>query len=330
MLDTLLGKNNPSGKLNETWPLSLSDTPCANYYPSKERTAEYREGLYVGYRYYDSANIPIKYPFGYGLSYTKFEYSNIAVSSEEVKFTLKNVGNVDGSEIAQIYISCNSENVYRPKKELKGFTKVFLKAGESQEISVKFDDKSFRYFDVTTNSWQIEDADYTVMVARNVRDVELQATIHINGIKSSVSYPICYKEANIKNVSDEDYEKLLGRKIPNGLWGGKIEENDAFCQLYYSKGIFARLLYKILTSLKNNAEKKGKTDINILFVYNMPFRALSKVSIGMVSKKMTKDIVFMMNGHFFRGLGRLIVDFFKNRKNSSNFKKLLKNLDENS
>ena len=328
MLDTLLGKNNPSGKLNETWPLSLSDTPCSNYYPSKERTAEYREGLYVGYRYYDSANIPVKYPFGYGLSYTKFEYSNIVLNSEEVRFTLKNIGGIDGSEIAQIYISCDSENVYRPKKELKGFTKVFLKAGESQEISVKFDDKAFRYFDVTTNSWQIEDADYTVMVSRNVSEIELQATIHISGIKPSVSYPACYKEANIKNVSDEDYEKLLGRKIPDGSWSGKISENDAFCQLYYSKGIFARLLYKILTSLKNDAEKKGKTDINILFVYNMPFRALSKVSIGMVSKKMTDDVVFMMNGHFFRGFGHLIVDFFKNKKNSSKFKKHLEQLDE--
>ena len=139
-----------------------------------------------------------------------------------------------------------------------------------------------------------------------------------------------YRNANIKNVSDSDFEMVLGRPIPCGNWSGEIEENDAFCQLYYAKSPVARLLYKILTSLKDKSEAKGKPDLNILFIYNMPFRAVAKMSIGLVSKKMTEDIVFIMNGHFWRGLGRLIVDFVKNLINSAKFNNTLKNLETNS
>ena len=132
------------------------------------------------------------------------------------------------------------------------------------------------------------------------------------------------ERADIENVSDENFEKLLGRPIPNGKWGGVLTENDAICQLYYAKSGVARLLYKVLTNMKDKAEAKGTPDLNILFIYNMPVRAIAKMSGGMVSKKMTEDILFMFNGHFWRGLGRLIVDFFKNLGNISKFNKSLK------
>jgi beta-glucosidase len=325
MVDALIGKINPSGKLSETWPIALSDTPCANYFPSKERTAEYREGLYVGYRYYDSANVPVRYPFGYGLSYTKFEYSDIEINGNDVSFTLKNIGERDGAEVAQLYVSCQNGVVYRPKKELKGFSKVFLKAGESKKVSIKLDDKAFRYFDTESHSWQVEDADYDIIIASSVSDVKLCATLHVDGTKPTAPSPLCYKNADIKNVSDEDFKVLLGREIPNGAFGGELTANDAFCQLYYAESLIARLIYKVLTSIKNKAEAKGKPNLNIMFIYNMPFRAIAKMSNGLVSEKMVDDIVFIFNGHLLRGLGRLIVDFFKNLNHSSKFNKLLKN-----
>ena len=328
MVDALLGKVNPSGKLNETWPEKLEDTPCYEYFPSQERTAEYREGLYVGYRYYDSANVPVKYPFGYGLSYSEFEYSDIETDEKSVSFIIKNIGTYDGSEVAQMYISCNSKNVYRPKKELKGFKKVFLKAGESQKVTIPFDEYTFRYFNTKNNAWEIEDTDYEICIAKNVSDIVLKKAIHISGKVADVSSPACYMNAEIKGVSDADFEAILGHEIPDGKWGGKITENDALCQLYYAKGGFARLLYKILNSSKNKAEKKGKPNINILFIYNMPIRAIAKMSGGMVSKKMTDDILFIVNGHFFRGFGRLIADFFRNRRRSSKYNKLLNTLDK--
>ena len=324
MVDALLGKINPSGKLNESWPHSLEDVSSSPYFPSKERTAEYREGLFVGYRYFESAGVPVRYPFGYGLSYTNFTYSDIEVTPTDVSFTVANTGDSAGAEVAQLYVSCKNGSVYRPKKELKGFQKVFLAAGESQRVSIAFDDKTFRYFDTEENAWRVEDADYDICIARNASDVALSGVLHVAGKKAKENAPTCYKNADIKAVSNADFEALLGHAIPDGKWNGEITENDALCQLYYAKGAFARFLCRVLTSLKNKAEAKGKPNLNILFIYNMPTRAIAKFSNGMVSKKMTEDILFMFNGHFWRGLGRLVVDFFKNLGNISKFNKFLK------
>lgn len=330
MANALLGKINPSGKLNESWPLSLDDAPCTPYFPSKERTAEYREGLFVGYRYYDTAGVPVRYPFGYGISYTEFEYSGIEATSEGVTFTVTNVGDRDGAEVAEVYVAAKNSGVYRPKKELRGFAKVHLGAHEQARISVPFDDKTFRVFDTHSGEWVTEDTDYEILVAKNASDVVLSKVIHVCGVEVSDSAPECYKNADIKAVSDSDFEKLLGRTIPDGSWGGEITENDAICQLYYAKGSFARFIYKMLTSMKNKAEAKGKPNINILFIYNMPFRALAKMSGGMISQKMTDDILFIVNGHFFRGFGRLTVDFFKNLRLRSAFNKALKQAESKS
>ena len=325
MVDALIGKVNPSGKLNETWPIALEDNPSYPYYPSKERTAEHREGLYIGYRYYDTVNKPVRYPFGYGLSYTTFEYSDIKASKDEVTFTIKNAGKYDGAEVAQVYVSCANGKVFRPRKELKGFTKVFLKAGESKTVTVKLDDKAFRYFNVKTDRWEVETADYEIMVAASVSDVKLSQTIRLLGTEAPIPYGDlpAYQTGNIENVSDAEFETLLGRPIPDGKWSGLLEKNDAICQLYYAKNPVARFAYKVLTSLKDKAEAKGKPDLNILFIYNMPFRAIGKMAGGMVSEKMVDDILFIVNGHFFRGLGRLIVDFFKNMSANSAFVKKL-------
>ena len=323
MADAIIGKVNPSGKLNESWPHRLEDNPSYPYFPSKERTAEYREGLYVGYRYYDTAGKSVRYPFGYGISYTDFDYSDIKADKNSVSFTLSNVGKVDGAEVAQVYISCKNGNVYRPKKELKGFVKVFLKAGESKTVKAELDDKAFRYYNAEKNCWEIEDADYEIIVGASVSDIRLSVTVHIDGAKCEKNSPECYYNADIENVSDKEFEALLGRPIPDGKWSGLLTENDAICQLYYAKCGLARLVCKVLTSLKNKSEAKGKPDLNILFIYNMPFRAIGKMAGGMVSRKMVDDILFIVNGHFFRGLGRLIVDFFRNLTANSKFQKQL-------
>ncbi len=328
MVDAILGKTNPSGKLNETWPLSLEDVSATPYFPSRERNAEYREGLYIGYRYFESAGVPVCYPFGYGLSYTNFAYSDIKVDDKSVSVTVTNTGERDGAEVVQLYVSCEDSKIYRPEKELKGFAKVFLAAGESQRVTIPFDDKTFRYFDIADNAWAIEDADYDICIAKNAHEVVLSSVLHVAGKKANDNAPACYKRADIKEVSDGDFEALLGHAIPDGKWSGEITENDALCQLYYAKGAFARFLYRVLTSIKEKADAKGEPNLNIMFIYNMPVRAMAKFSNGIVSKKMAEDILFMINGHFWRGLGRLIVDFFKNLKNASAFKKALKKAED--
>ena len=321
MADALLGKVNPSGKLNETWPLQLEDTPACAYFPSKERTAEYREGLYIGYRYYDTANIPVRYPFGHGLSYTTFLYSDIRAEKDRVTFTIANAGVRDGAEVAQVYVSCKDGNVFRPKKELKGFAKVFLKAGESRTVSVSLDDKAFRYFNVKTNRWEVESGIYTISVASDAAHVRLSANIRVEGTNAPAPYGALpgYESGRITRISEEEYRDLLGHPIPDGHWGGELTRNDAICQLHYAKTGAARLVYKILTHMKEKSEAKGIPDLNILFVYNMPFRALAKMSGGLMSDRMVDDVVLLVNGHFWRGLGRLIGDFFRNRRANKAF-----------
>lgn len=321
MADALLGKVNPSGKLNETWPLQLEDTPACAYFPSKERTAEYREGLYIGYRYYDTANIPVRYPFGHGLSYTTFLYSDIHAEKDRVTFTIANAGAWDGAEVAQVYVSCKDGNVFRPQKELKGFAKVFLKAGESRTVSVSLDDKAFRYFNVKTNRWEVESGIYTISVASDAAHVRLSANIRVESTNAPAPYGALpgYESGRITRISEVEYRDLLGHPIPDGHWGGELTRNDAICQLYYAKTGAARLVYKILTHMKEKSEAKGIPDLNILFVYNMPFRALAKMSGGLMSDRMVDDVVLLVNGHFWRGLGRLIGDFFRNRRANKAF-----------
>jgi len=327
MVDAVLGKINPSGRLNETWPLSLADTPCHAYFPGEQRTCEYREGLFVGYRYYDTADVPVRYPFGYGLSYTSFAYSDLSVGEGEVSFTLTNTGDRDGAEVAQLYVACPDSGVCRPRKELKGFKKVFLKAGESCRVTIPFDRDVFRYFDVQSSGWKVEEGDYQILVASDVSRVQLQDVLHVSGEKAEDQVAECYRTADIKNVSDADFRQLLGREIPDGTWQGELELNDALCRMSQAKSGFARLLGRLLDWLKKRAEASGKPDLNIMFVYNMPFRSLAKFSGGLISMKMVEDILFLVNGHFFRGMGRLIRDFFGNLSRSRKFKRLLKSFE---
>ena len=315
VLNILTGKVNPSGRLNESYPISYEDTPAYAYYPSKERSSEYREGPYVGYRYYTTVGKDVRFPFGYGLSYTTFAYSNISASEHDVRFTIKNTGDRAGIEVAQLYVSLESDTVFRPARELKGFASVELEAGEEKEVVIPFDDKTFRFFDTRTNTWEIEGGTYRIMIGRNVNDIELKTDVTIAGtVKegpySEATFP-SYFAGNITNVSDEEYKLLYGKEIPNGTWGGEIGINDAFCQFYYAKSGLCRLIYKIMKGLLDKAIAKGEPNLDILFVYNMPIRATSRMTGGAVNMKMVYGIAEIANGHFFKGLGKVISGFIK-------------------
>lgn len=320
MLKALTGQINPCGKLSESYPFHYEDTPAFHYFPSKERNAEYREGLYVGYRYYTTANIPVRYPFGYGLSYTAFKYTDLAVSNEKAEFTLTNTGSVDGAEVAQLYVSMQNGKVFRPVRELKGFKKVFLKAGESRRVTIELDDKAFRYFDVKTNQWEIEGGDYQIQIGASSEDIRLTATVAIAGSGAKNPYDndklSCYYSGNIKEVTDASFEALLGHAIPDGKWNsdGSLDLNDAICQMYYAKSRIARLVWKIMTGIKNRSEAKGKPNLNVLFIYNMPFRGIAKMTGGAVSMDMVRGILDMVNGHFGKGFTKLVKGFFAARK----------------
>jgi len=321
ILKVILGQVNPSGKLSESYPVSYDDVSSKPYFPAKQRSVEYREGLYVGYRYYESVNKPVLFPFGFGLSYTTFEYSDITASDKEVSFTLKNTGACDGAEVAQVYVSALAPKIYRPAKELKGFKKVFLKAGESRRVTIPLDDKAFRYFNTKTDRFEIDGGKYNIMVGASAADIKLCAEVDVKGTQAPLPIEMTelpsYAAADIMNVSDEEFTRLLGHPIPDGSWTGNLRMNDAIAQLYYAKSLKARLVGKIMQGMLNKSMAKGKPDLNIIFVTNMPFRAIGKMAGGMVSQEMCESIVTIVNGHavaFFKGLGGLIAGFFRQRK----------------
>ena len=327
MMDIITGRVNPSGRLNETYPVRYEDTPAFRYFPSAERNAEYRESLFIGYRYYDTSKVRVLYPFGFGLSYTTFEYSQLEVSPKQIKVTVKNTGSYDGSEVIQMYVGKQDAQIFRPEKELKGFKKVFLKAGESKTVVIPFDDKTFRYWNVKTNRWEVEGGTYQIYVGASVADIRLTGEIRRNGTTQENPYDRekmpSYYSGLIAQVEDEEFETLLGYPIPYGKWAGNIGINDAVCQLYYAKSGLARLIYRILTNKKNKNEAEGTPDLNLLFQYNIPFRAIAKMTGGMVSMEMVYGVVDVVNGHFFKGMGKVIGGFFRNRKANKQYEKKL-------
>ena len=318
MLDILTGKVNPSGRLSETYPIKYEDTPAFRNFPSPQRNAEYREGLYVGYRYYDTSKVRVQYPFGYGLSYTTFEYADLKADESGVTFTLTNTGSRDGAEVAQLYVGMRDGKVFRPAKELKGFAKVFLKAGGSTEVRIAFDDKTFRYWNVKTNRWEVESGTYQLMIGASVADIRLETEMEVTGTNAEIPYRKeelpSYYSGLIQQVEAAEFEKLLGYPIPHGKWAGELGINDAICQMYYAKSGLARFVYKTLKYMNRKSEAKGKPDLNILFIYNMPFRGIAKMTGGAVSMDMVHGMVTVVNGHFFKGMKQIIGGFFANAR----------------
>ncbi len=329
ILNVITGAVNPSGKLNETYPIVYKDSPNYNYYPGKARTSEYREGLYVGYRYYDKVDDPVKYPFGFGLSYTTFKMSDLVINKDDIQCTITNTGDMAGSEVVQLYIGKKNSAVYRPDKELKGFKKVYLEAKETKVITIPFDEYSFRCYDPSTEKFVVEKGDYSLHIGSSSREIYLSGEISREGVELNVEKSEQLKKyynGNITNLSRETFEVLYGKKVPEHEWSRseELSINDSLTQMTYAKSFLARLAIKVLIGLRNRSYKKGKPDLNLFFLSNMPFRAIAKLSDGSVSLEMTENIVKIVNGHFFKGMGGLIKSFNRYRKKNNQNKHLKK------
>ena len=314
MLEVLTGWQNPCGKLAETIPLRYEDTPAARYFPGKKQNAEYREGLYVGYRYYETANKAVRYPFGYGLSYTTFAYSDLKVNADKVTFTLTNTGSVAGAEIAQLYVAKPDATVFRPAKELKGFAKVFLKAGESKTVTIPLDDKTFRYWNVATDSWEVEGGSYQLLVGANVQNIRLTADITLPGTGAPDPYAgkdlDHYRTAHVQEVSDAEFEALLGRPLPEETTA--IDRTMTLGELHHSRSPLCWLIAGVLTLLLRSGEKRGKPNLNILFQYNMPLRGLAQMTGGIIGEETVDGLVLEAKGFWVIGILRALVGLLQN------------------
>ncbi|MBP1042103.1 glycoside hydrolase family 3 C-terminal domain-containing protein [Vagococcus sp. BWB3-3] len=320
MLDVIVGQATPSGKLSETYPHDYRELPAARDYPSATNQTVYQEGPYIGYRYFETVQKAVKYPFGYGLSYTQFAYADLEISQTGISCLISNVGQYDGAEIVQLYVAKESELIYRPEKELKGFTKVFLKAGESQRIEIPFDDKTFRYYNVASQEWQVEPGEYQLLVGASVQDIRLSGSCQQKGQEVVLSYDVAtiphYFSGQVAQVTMAEFEILLGKEVRLLPFtkGQELFMNDSISQLVYAKSGAARVVYHILNGILKRSEKKGKPNLNILFIYNMTFTAVGKMTNGMANHEMMEAVVVMVNGRFWSGAGQLFGAFRRNRK----------------
>ena len=312
--DALTGKVNPCGKLAETWPLTYADVPSAADFATRRKTVEYREGLYIGYRYFTTAEKAVRFPFGYGMSYTTFAYSDLAADEQGVSLTVTNTGSVAGTEIVQLYVAKKDSELFRPAKELKGFARVTLAPGEKQRITITLDDKAFRFWNVKANRWEIEGGEYELLVGASVEDIRLCEKISVHGTATVHPYEDvdldCYYKGDVLHVSDADFEKLLGHPIPNGKT--KIDRNLTLGELNHARSPLGWLVWLVLTILLDVSYKRGKPDLNILFQYNMPLRALAKMTNGAISMGMVDGIVMELQGFWILGLVRVIYEAIKN------------------
>ena len=312
--DALTGKVNPCGKLAETWPLAYADIPSAADFATRRKTVEYREGLYIGYRYFTTAEKAVRFPFGYGMSYTTFAYSDMAADEQGVSLTVTNTGSVTGTEIVQLYVAKKNSELFRPAKELKGFARVTLAPGEKQRITIMLDDKAFRFWNVKANRWEIEGGEYELLVGASVEDIRLCEKISVHGTATVHPYEDrdldCYYKGDVLHVSDADFEKLLGHPIPNGKT--KIDRNLTLGELNHARSPLGWLVWLVLTILLDVSYKRGKPDLNILFQYNMPLRALAKMTNGAISMGMVDGIAMELQGFWILGLVRVIYEAIKN------------------
>ena len=242
------------------------------------------------------------------------------MGEKEVSFTLTNTGDRAGAEVAQLYVSMENSALFRPAVELKGFAKVTLNPGEIKTVTIPLDDKAFRYFNVKTQSWEVEGGTYTISVGPNAEKLPLKGQLEVAGTGAEIPYQkeklASYYLGQVENVPDSQFQTLLGRPIPRRDWDtkAKLTMNDSLSQLFYAKNPVARTAGKILQRKKEKSQEKGSPDLNILFIQNMPFRALAKMTGGMVTMDMAASILDICNGHFFRGAGKTIGGFFGNRK----------------
>ena len=315
--DILFGDVNPSGKLAETYPYALEDNSSANYFPGTQVSVEYREGIYVGYKYYDTANKAVRFPFGHGLSYTTFEYSDIKLSADSIKdtdkvtvtFKIKNTGDRDGAEIAQLYVSDVESTIYRPTKELKGFKKVFLKASEEKEVSIDLEKRAFAFYNVDAHAWQVESGEFKILVGASSRDIKLESSLNVEStdafaIPDYKTIAPSYYGANIMNVPDDEFRAVLGREIPANTRDKSkpLTILNTLEDAYDTKwgGRLCRLLTKFL----------GAETMMGAVALQTPIKNFISMSFGIFSPKMAEGLLMMLNeGKFWRPLGKMVGGF---------------------
>ena len=300
--DLLCGRANPSGKLAESWPLSYADVPSSEIY-GKTDDALYEEGLYVGYRYYEKSGVAVRWPFGFGLSYTTFAYSDLAVDGKTVSVTVENIGPCAGAEVVQLSVKAPQDGLHRPIRELKGFQKIFLEPGQRQTVTFSLTDRSFALW---ADGWKVPGGTYAVQIGNLSADLEIAGeTLPVPGWQAGRFYESCTGKPD-----QAQWEAMSGRRYaPPVLKKGSFTMDNTMLEMKdYS--LVMKIMFKAVeaTIAKGFGGKKDYENPEFRMLMNSsagsPLRSMM-ISGGMKGGALP-GMLEMANGHFFRGLWRMI------------------------
>ena len=309
-VDILFGKANPCAKIAETFPLTLADTPSFGNFPGSVRTVEYRESIYVGYRYYDKVQQNVLFPFGFGLSYTTFEYSDLKLNKKTLKengevtvsFKIKNTGKTAGAEIAQVYVASPGEKAFRAPKELKEFAKVFLKPAEEKEVSLVLPMRAFAFWNRNKEDWDCENGVHQILVGASSRDIRLTGEVTLSGFDDKAVYAKktykSYYDGDIRMVTNEEFEKLLGFEIPPKDFPEdmKFTMYNSFEDAGTTK--WGSRINKVIGAVagKIAGDSLGTSEMAVACVLEMPIGSIASMSMGILTEDMAQAIVDLWNG----------------------------------
>jgi len=321
--DILFGKVNPSGKLAETFPHKLEDNPSYHYFPGGPTTVEYRESIYVGYRYYDAVEQDVLFPFGHGLSYTTFEYSDLQLSQDQISETdtltvtlkVKNTGKVIGKEIVQLYVRDVESTVFRPEKELKGFVKVELQPGEETEVSIELGKRAYAFYNPELKDWQVESGTFEILLGASSHDIRLKTNLEVTSgqpspVVAADKLDTYFNFPKGTPVSQKDFEVLLGHVTPpnHSPSKGNYTFNTPIGDMQDS--FIGRQLYGMLSKqMGKMIEGQEDTPMGLLMnamMKEMPLRSMLMFGEGPLNREMLEGLLTMINGKFFSGVGTLI------------------------
>ncbi len=306
----LTGKANPCGKLTETWLISYEDVISKDTFGKKN--TEYREGIYVGYRYYDKAGKAVRYPFGYGLSYTSFAYSDLVVQDRTVSVKIQNTGSVSGGEVVQLYMAPPKSGIFRPVRELKGFERVELEPGESKTVEFTLDDRSFA---IWSESWKIPGGVYTVQIGASSRDIRLEQTMEVSGEEIPIPAWLSgsWYETLAGTPSREEWEKLMGHPVPIIPEPKKGQFTmDSTCMEMKEHSLVMKIQYKVTEKIiaKSFGGKKDLSDpgykMMLTCATDCPLRSTIISGGGAMSDSLAQGLLHMANGHYIKGIAAML------------------------
>jgi len=324
VVDILIGKVNPSGKLAETFPLDLDSVPSTSNFPAGPFTVEYRETLAIGYRYFSTMNIPVLFPFGHGLSYTTFEYHNLKCHPKTdlttpltVYVEIQNSGEYEGKEIVQLYVRKKNSSIIRADRELRGFEKVTLSKSENKRVSFSLTKRAFSFWDAGNSDWTVEDGEYEIIAAASVEDIRCVTTVSVHSgdtlstearaMKLTFPHHIFSKKPQCNTQSE--FEKLLGRPVPANKHtkGEPYTERSTISEVSHTLvgSILDRLVHAGLKKAMNVEETESIVAQSKKMVDEMPLRQLVMVSQGSVSHKKLQLLLLFINGQWRKGFIRL-------------------------